>query len=228
MRIYEQLWSEAVTAFELGKPKVDPYLPGKTNDRRRGVSLIFRLPASVQAGIKRFTDQLAGDVSGQYIYQPEELHVTLVTMISATELWRQEIGDVKAFRGILSEVLSHHPPFKLEFRGVTAAPNAVLIQGFPMDDTLEKIRGELRRVFVERGFPNRLDRRYPNSAAHVTVVRFCKTDADWKRLLARLTASRQTPFGEMLVDELELTWGDWYASADRLRVLQAFPLRPAA
>lgn len=228
MRIYEQLWSEAVTAFELGRPQVDLHLPGKTNDRRRGVSLIFRLPAAVQARIQSFLDPLARDFSGQYFYQQEELHVTVVTLISATELWRQEIGDVKAFRGILKEVLSRHHSFKLEFRGVTAAPNAVLIQGFPGDDTLEKIRNELRHVFGQRGFANRLDRRYPNSAAHVTAVRFCKTDADWNRLLAILKANRQTHFGEMEVEGLQLVWGDWYASANSLRILEEFPLpKPA-
>jgi 2'-5' RNA ligase len=228
MRIYEQLWGEAVTAFELGRPQVDLHLPGKTNDRRRGVSLIFRLPAEVQTRIQSFLDSLARDLPGQYFYQQEELHVTVVTLISATELWRQEIGDVKAFRGILNEVLSHHPPFQLEFRGVTAAPNAVLIQGFPRDDTLEKIRSELRRIFAQRGFANRLDRRYPNSAAHVTAVRFCKADADWKRLLAILQANRQTPFGEMSVETLQLVWGDWYASANNLRILEEFPLpKPA-
>ena len=224
MRIYEQLWIEAMAAFELGKPQLDPHLPDKANDLRRGLSLSFWLPPSIQARIKNFLDQLAADFPGQYFYQPEELHVTIVTLISATELWQQEFGDVDSFRAILREVLSRHPPFQVEFRGVTAAPNAVLIQGFTVDDTLENIRRELRRTFVERGFPNRLDRRYPNSAAHVTAMRFCKPDADWRRLMTVLKANRETHFGTMHIEELQLLWGDWYASADRVRVLEKFRL----
>ena len=213
-----------MTAFELGQPRVDPHLLDKTNDRRRGVSLNFQLSAPVRASIKQLLDQLAQDFPGQYFYQPEELHVTIVTLISATESWQQEFGDIDAFQSILREVLSHHPPFKVEFCGVTAATNAVLIQGFPIGDTLEKIRTELRRTFVERGFPNRLDRRYPNSAAHVTGMRFCKTDSDWSRLAAILKTHRQTCFGEMQVETLQLTLSDWYLSTDTTRVLEEFHL----
>jgi 2'-5' RNA ligase len=224
MHIYEQLWGEAMTAFELGQPRVDLHLLDKTNDRRRGVSLNFQLPAPVQASIKQLLDQLARDFPGQYFYQPEELHVTIVTLISATESWQREFGDVDAFQSILREVLSHHHPFKVEFRGVTAATNAVMIQGFPIGDTLEKIRSELRHTFVERGFPNRLDRRYPNSAAHVTGIRFRNTDSDWKRLATLLKVHRQTYFGEMQVETLQLTLADWYLSTDTTRVLEEFHL----
>jgi len=214
-----------MAAFELGKPQLDYHLLNKANDLRRGVSLSFWLPASIQARIKNFLDQLAADFPGQYFYQPEELHVTVVTLVSATEHWQQEFGDVGSFRAILGEVLARHPPFQVEFRGVTAAPNAVLIQGFPIGNTLENIRADLRRTFVERGFPNRLDRRYPNSAAHVTAMRFCKPDSDWKRLAAVLKASRQIHFGTMQVEELQLLLSDWYASANRVRLLEEFPLQ---
>ena len=66
MQIYEQLWREAMTAFELGQPQVDPHLLDKANDRRRGVSLSFWLPPVIQARIKEFLDQLAADFPGQY------------------------------------------------------------------------------------------------------------------------------------------------------------------
>lgn len=224
MRIYEELWSEAVTALELGRPKIDVHLTDKRNDRRRGVSLIIRLPPPVQERIKQFLDELALNFPGQYFYQAEELHVTVVTLISATEQWEEEFRDVGAFRGMVEEVLSHHPPFKLEFRGVTAAPNAVMIQGFTTDNTLENIRAELRRVFVERGFPNRLDRRYPNKAAHVTAMRFCEANSDWNHLINVLKARRQTDFGDMQVETLQLILGDWYASTGTVRILGEYRL----
>jgi 2'-5' RNA ligase len=228
MQIYEQLWNEAVAAFEHGEPRIDPHLPDKTQDRRRGVSLAFWLPASVRARIKLYLDPLAAEFPGQYFYQPEEMHVTVLTLISTTECWRQEIRDVPAFRGLLREILSRHHSFKLAFRGVTAAPNAVLIQGFPLDDGLGKIREAIRRGFAQRGFADRLDRRYPNRAAHVTAMRFCKSDADWKRLAARLKENRRTHFGQMEVDALRLVWGDWYASAGTGRVLEEYRLPGAS
>jgi len=160
-QIYEQLWRDALPAFARGEPRLDAHLPDKSTDRRRGVSLAIGLPASVQARIKSFLDQLAGDFSGQYLYQPEELHVTVLSLISATEFWRKEMSDLAAFREILRENLRGQRSFKLEFRGVTAAPNAVLIQGFPLGDGLARIREAVRRGFAKRGFAGRLDRRYP-------------------------------------------------------------------
>lgn len=213
-----------MAAFEQGRPQIDAHLADKTRDRRRGVSLIFRVPAAVQAGITILLEQLEVDFPGQYFYEPEELHVTVVTLISATELWRREMGDVKAFRGIVRDVLRQHHSFEVEFRGVTAAPNAVLIQGFPKDGTLENIRAGLRHTFAERGFANRLDRRYANSAAHVTAMRFRQPDADWKRLATVLAMNRQRPFGAMRVAALQLLWSDWYASANTERVLEEFRL----
>jgi 2'-5' RNA ligase len=136
--------------------------------------------------------------------------------------------DVAAFRAILREVLSRHHSFEVEFRGVTAAPSAVMIQGFPRDGGLEGIRDDLRRAFAQRGFANRLDRRYRSATAHITAMRFAQPEADWQRLLTVLRANRQTPFGMMAVDQLQLVWGDWYGTIGNLRVLEEFPLAKRA
>lgn len=223
--IYEQLWREALPAFERGEPRLDPYLPDKSRDRRRGVSLAFWLSPSVQTQVTRFLDALKRNFPGQYFYRPEELHVTVLTFISTSELWRKEIGDLAEFRGILREILPLHRPFKVEFRGVTAAPNAVMLQGFPLDDGLEKIRADIRVACAQHGFVGRLDRRYPNRAAHVTAMRFCRPQADWQPLATLVQENRQTLFDEMPVDTLRLTWGDWYASAETVRVLEEYHLQ---
>ena len=227
MRIYEDLWSEAVAAFDQGQPRVDPHLLDLPNDHRRGVSLVFRPPPAVQARVADFLHALAAEFPNQYFYQPRELHVTVLTYVPATELWRREMGEVRAFRALTAEVAGRHRPFPVAFRGVTAAPNAVMIQGFPLDGGLDDLRAELRRVFVERGFPGRLDRRYPNRAAHVTAMRFARSEADWQRLKAIVAANRQTDFGRMRVDTLELLWSDWYASAASARTFQKFSLPEA-
>ena len=226
--IYEQLWREAQPAFARGEPRLDSHLLDKAGDRRRGVSLAFRLSPAVRSQIKLFLDRLAADFPGQYFYQPDELHVTVLTFISTTDSWRREIRDLAPFRALLREIVRRHPPFKMEFRGVTAAPNAVVIQGFPLDDGLESIRAEIREGTARLGFAGRLDRRYPNRAAHVTAMRFRQPGGDWKKLAAIVQANRQTFFGETHVETLPLIWGDWYASADTTRILEEFPLDLAA
>jgi 2'-5' RNA ligase len=228
MQIYEQLWREAVAAFERGEPLLDPHLPGKTNDWRRGVTLALRPSAAVLARAKAFSDRLAADFPGQYVYQLEELHVTVLAIISGSALWRQEFRQLATYRAIVREVLRRHHSFKLDFRGITASPGAVMIQGFPLDEGLANLRADLRHSFVRAGFGRALDRRYAISAAHITTMRFCQAQADWPRLAAWLQEFRTTDFGEMDVPTLQLIWGDWYASAKTMRILEAYPLPVAA
>jgi len=227
MGIYDQLWAEAEAAFAGAGPRVDTHLADRAGDQRRGVSLIFCPPPAVQASIKDFLDPLAEAFPGQHFYAPAEFHVTVLTPISGTDRWRREMRELRVFREILRAALRGRPAFGVEFRGVTAAPNAVMVQGFPRDGALERIRDGLRRAFAERGLGDRLDRRYRNAAAHITVMRFGRAGLDGRRLLTRLAANRAREFGSMQVDTLQLVWSDWYASAKALRVLEEFPLAAA-
>ncbi|HEX9046891.1 MAG TPA: 2'-5' RNA ligase family protein [Verrucomicrobiae bacterium] len=196
-----------------------------TKDHRRGVSLAFWLTPDIQARMMPFVEALKKDFPGQHFYLSSELHVTLLTFISASEQWRKEIGDVARFRAIVRDVLAQYSAFKVVFRGVTAAPNAVMFQGFPVDPVLESIRADIRDACNREGFAGRLDRRYPNRAAHVTAMRFCRPQANWPRLAEVVAANRDTFFGEMAVDALQVTWGNWYASAGTVRLLAEFQLQ---
>jgi 2'-5' RNA ligase len=226
--IYQQLWIEATDAFERGHPLIDPNLSGRAKDLRRGVTLAFRPSPTVQAKVKSFLDRLATVAPGQHLYRPEELHVTVLAIISGTEFWRKEMRQLADGRAVINVVLQHCHPFRVRFRGVTASPGTVMIQGFPAGDALEKIRNELRTAFAQNGLEGQLDRRYKITAAHMTVMRFCRVDADWKRLVAWLEENRDTDFGEMAVNRIQLVWGDWCASADVVRTLQEFRLRETA
>lgn len=224
MTTYETLWHDALAAFARGEPQIDPHLADKKNDLRRGVTIALRPSPSVCGQVKVFLDQLAGVCPGQYFYRPEELHVTVLSIISGTEFWRRQIRHLTVCRAIIGDVLRHQHPFKIRFQGVTASPGSVMIQGFLMDDGLEKIRSELREAFALKGLAGQLDRRYKISTAHITAMRFRKPDTDWKRLTALLQENRQTNFGETEAGRLQLIWGDWYASADKVRTLQEYRL----
>jgi 2'-5' RNA ligase len=224
--IYQQLWTEAVSAFERGAPQIDPVLSGCTNDLRRGVTLAFRPAPAELIRVKKFIAQLALVAPEQYFYHPEELHVTVLSIISGTELWRREIRQLAACRAVINEVLSRHRSFQVCFRGVTASPGAVMIQGFPAGDDLEQLRDELREAFAQNGLGDRLDRRYKITSAHMTVMRFRRPAGDWKPLMKMLAENRHTDFGGTQVNRIQLLWGDWYASANVARTLQEYSLKP--
>jgi 2'-5' RNA ligase len=224
LEIYQQLWAEALATFERGAPQIDPNLSDPANDLRRGVTLAFRPSAIVRTKVENFLGHLAEIAPGQYLYRPEELHITVLSIISGTEFWRKEISTLAACRPIITEVLSRQNSFRVSFRGVTASPSAVMIQGFPVGDGLEKLREELRAAFERNGLGGQLDRRYKITFAHMTVMRFRREDADWKRLKKFLAENRDTDFGEMEVNRIQLIWGDWYASANIARTLQEYTL----
>ena len=222
MQIYEQLWNEAVSAFERGEPQVDPHLASKTKDLRRGVTLVFRPSTPVRDAIAGFIAQLTSVCPEQYFYRPEELHVTVLAVVSGTELWQREMGRVEECRRIIGEALKKHRPFSMNFRGVSAVPVGAIIQGFPLDNGLRSIRDGIRDAFAENGLGDMLDQRYKISGAHMTIMRFCKPQKDLKDLVAFLKQNRQTPFGECEISNLQFYLADWYSSTDTVQMLQEY------
>ena len=103
-----------------------------------------------------------------------------------------------------------------------------MIQGFPADDGLSRLRDELRDAFRKEGLGENLDRRYKTVTAHLTVMRFAEPEADWKRLYDFLETHRETDFGGTRFQTLQLIWSNWYASAGVARVLQEYPLKESA
>ena len=223
-KIYDQLWSKTSAALESGGLQVDPLLREKGGDPRRGATLVARPNADVRKRVEKFLREAAVICPGQHFYQPTELHVTVLSVIPGSESWRGEIHRLPGCRTVLDEVLKKCRAFSLKFRGVTASPEAVLVQGFPQDDTLARLRDGLRSALRDRGMGENLDRRYKITAAHLTVMRFSSPKADWKRLLDFLQAHRETDFGETRFSSLQLIWNDWCASAGVTRTLQEYAL----
>ncbi len=224
-QIYDQLGREATAAWARGEPHLDAHLLDQAADLRRGVSLAFWPTPVITERLQAFLGQLAAICPDQYFYRPEEFHVTALTIISGTPAWRPDIRHLPTYRALIRVVLQRLPAFKIRFRGVTASPGSVMIQGFPADETLARLRDDLRAAFAQAGFGHLLDRRYKIRTTHMTIARFCRPGTDWPRLTAWLAAHRQTDFGEMEVNCLRLVWGDWYATADRQRTLQEYYLK---
>jgi 2'-5' RNA ligase len=224
LEIYDQLWRDAAAAFERGEPKMNDYLPDKAKDPRRGVTLVFRPSAVVLDEVVEFLGRLEAVCPGQYFYRHEEMHITVISVVSGTALWQKEMERFEKCGHIIGDVLKGQHSFKVNFRGVTAARDGVMIQGFPMDDGLAAIREALREAFARGGFGDMLDRRYRATTAHISSMRFCRAGADTKRLLAFLKESRELDFGVCDVDRLELIWSDWFASAETVKVLEEYRL----
>lgn len=228
LETYDRLWREAVAALAQGKPDIDPYLCDKSGDPRRGVTLVARPSQSVRDRARDYLERLALVCPGQYFYRPEELHVTVLSVISGSQSWRREIRQLASYRAIIGAVLRRRRSFRIRFRGITASPGCVMIQGFPVGDGLAGIRNALRTAFARAGFAGVLDRRYRIHTAHITAMRFRQPGVDAGGLLALLEEGRQMDFGDTHVTHLELIWGDWYASSNIVRTLREYRLKHSA
>ena len=221
---YEKLWNEAVSAFEDGKPRIDPFILNKSIDLRRGVTLVYRPSVSVRNALTEYIKRLKEICPEQHFYRPEELHLTVLAIFSGTEHWQKEMERVPKCAQILQELLKKHHPFKVRFRGVTASPDSVMVLAQSLDGSLEAIRDAIREAFAGNGLGDMLDRRYKALGAHVTMMRFSRACLNSKRLLEFLKKTRETDFGESEVSTLELNWADWYASAETVRVMEKYQL----
>ena len=224
-KIYEQLWNKTAAALKTGGLRVDPLLREKNRDPRRGATLVARPDAGVRNRVKTFLREAAAICPGQHVYQPAELHMTVLAVIPGSESWRKYVHRLPVCWTVLDKVLKNCRAFSVKFRGVTVSPEAVLVQGFPQDDDLARLRDGLRSAMRERGVGENLDRRYKIAAAHLTVMRFSNPKADWNRLLDFLQAHRETDFGETRFRSLQLIWSDWCASAKTVRMLGEYALR---
>lgn len=223
--IYEQLWVKTGPLLRAGQLRIDPCLRDRTDDNRRCVTLVARPNAKVSHKVENFLRNAASICPRQHFYQPQELHLTVMAIISGSEFWRDQMDRLPVGRAILDGVLKDCGAFRVAFRGATISPDAVMIQGFPADAGLSQLRDELRAAFRRHGLGGNLDRRYKTTTAHLTVMRFSEPEADWERLHDFLQAHRETDFGETRVQSLQLLWGDWYASADVVRVLREYRLK---
>lgn len=224
--VYERLWTDASAALDAGAPELDARLPGKRGDARRGVTLVFRPSLEVQSKVSERLADFDAACPQQYLYHPNELHVTVLTLITMTTDWERQMGAVDAFRSVVSQSLAGLPKFRIRFQGVTASRGVVMIQGFPLGDGLLNIRESVRRGFAANGLRGMLDGRYKVTAAHISALRFCtpRPVGDWQSLRALLARSRDAFFGEMEVNAVSVIFGDWYASAEHVRTLATHPL----
>ncbi|MBC8095770.1 MAG: 2'-5' RNA ligase family protein, partial [Akkermansiaceae bacterium] len=177
-----------------------------------------------QNRIVNFLDALRAVEPDQYFYQPTALHVTVLSLFTASEQHERfsaAAGDCKA---AIEAALADAPAFAIEFRGITTSPGAILIQGFPAGATLKNIRARLRSELLDRGLSKGVDSRYRVITAHITVMRFRKRPSDSQRLMTTLESYRQESFGVSQIRELSLVQNDWYLTPETVTTLSRYPL----
>ena len=220
---YDSLYRTAVHEINNERLVVDSMLDSES-DERRGITLLIRPDDEVKEEISRFLSVLEDVEPDQYYYPESDFHITVMSLISCYDGFSYDQIDLSRYAEIVKESIADVGVLGFDFKGITASPSCVMIQGFPTGTGLNILRDRLRENFRNSDLEQSLDKRYKLQTAHSTVVRFRKPLVNKRRFLKVLEAYRDCNFGTFRADALELVYNDWYQKAKLVEKLHTFSL----
>lgn len=220
---YAKLYHETRPKLKAEQYELDPLIDSAT-DSRFGITLLLRPSDSVKKAIQGFLQQLHTIDPQQYYYPASDLHITVMAIISCYEGFALEQIVVEDYVTLVQKSLEGLQPFEINFKGLTASPSCILLQGFWKDNTLNQIRENLRQEFKSSSLQQSIDKRYTIQTAHSTIVRLRKPLQHKDQWLECVEAYRDFDFGTFRVNELELVCNDWYHRKEKVQTLQRFVL----
>lgn len=221
---YSDLYKSSKEIIESGLYETDKMIDDP-NDRRFGITLLLRPPEEVRNNISNFLMEMKNIDPNQYYYPQSDMHITVLSIISCHNGFDLSQIDIQEYSSILRDTISPFSCFNIKFEGVTASPSCFMIQGFPEDDALNRLRKDLKRVFSTSTLHTSIDKRYKLKAAHSTVIRF-KTDLEnVEEYLEKAEQYKSWDFGTFEVSSLELVFTDWYQSEKNSKRLMSFKLK---
>jgi 2'-5' RNA ligase len=224
-RIYDGMWSAAGKKIRAGKVEIDPVLAARVRDRRRGLALMVRPSPDTRRRVMKFLRELRRLESDQHYYASSDLHLTILSPFTTTLHHKPFFVRLKKYVAAVDAAMRRARPMRIEFRGVTASPGAILIQGFFTDGALNELRDDLRRELRARGLTVGLDARYRLETAHLTVARFRAPLRNPKKFAAALARACGRSFGSTTIRSPALVKTDWYMSHQTVETVKRYRLR---
>ena len=220
---YDGLYKEAIQKIRTDDYQTDDLIDA-CDDDRRGITLVIRPQLQVRNNIQNFLADLKAIEPGQYYYPNSDIHITLMSVISCYNGFDLSQISIPEYVEIIKKSLIHGKPVSIEFKGITASPSCIMVQGFMSNDILNDIRDQLRINFRNSGLQQTIDQRYSIQTAHATVIRFRKQFRRKENFLKALEKYRNFDFGQFNVNNIELVHNDWYQRKDNLKRIYKFSL----
>ena len=168
---YNQLYKKSSKAILTEQYKLDPQI-NNPSDSRFGLTLLIRPSETIKANIQLFLEEIKAIEPNQYYYPDSDIHITIMGIISCYEGFTLDQINIPEYIDLIEQSLVELDQIEIEFRGLTASPSAIMIQGFPTDESLNIFRNKLRESFKNSALEQSIDSRYTIAAAHSTVMRF--------------------------------------------------------
>lgn len=197
---------------------VDQYLNGKKDDRA-GLSLIAHPAPGVVGHMQSFLRELQRIDPNQYYYKSEQVHITVLSIISCVAGFSLDGIDVVDYYKIIADALTHEPAFEINFEGIAITPVALISKAKGDLGPLDRIREKVRSAFKSSGLRHSIDSRYILTGAHLTLARFKSQPVNSTAFLSLIDQYRSVDFGKSIIDRMELVLNDWYHTENRSQVL---------
>jgi len=220
---YDGLYNDAIQKIRTDDYQTDDLIDA-CDDDRRGITLVIRPQLQVRNNIQNFLADLKAIEPGQYYYPNSDIHITLMSVISCYNGFDLSQISIPEYVEVIRKSLIHGKPVSIEFKGITASPSCIMVQGFMSNDILNDIRDQLRINFRNSGLQQTIDQRYSIKTAHATVIRFRKQFRRKENFLKALENYRNFDFGQFSVNNIELVYNDWYQRKDNLKKIYKFSL----
>lgn len=220
---YDQLYAASAAKIAAGNYETD-HLIDAQNDYRFGITLVIRPDKTTKAKIQQFLSEVKAIEPDQYYYQNSDLHITVMSIISCYEGFNLDQINIRDYVVLIEKIIEKYKSFKIQFKGLTASPSCILLQGF-LTDSLNEIRDNLRLAFKNSNLQQSIDERYTIQTAHSTVIRFKTTLKNETALLNLMEKYRNFDFGTFDVIKIELVYNDWYQRQQFVQQLHEFELK---
>lgn len=226
-RIYDKMWGNFEQIIKAGQYQTDALIDSPS-DSRRGITTLSYLhnSRSLLSEVSNFLNKVSYLEPEQYYPPISDLHLTVLTIITCFEHFHLSESEGQDYAEIFKEAVNGVGAFEIQFKGVTASPSCILLQGFMPDELLSDLREKLRAAFGQSNLHTTRDSRYKIATAHSTVVRFKQPLRDPDGLFEFLKGYREFDFGSHTVDKVGLVFNDWYLKQENTKPLAEAPLVP--
>lgn len=218
--IYNKLYELSQILLLKNNPVIDTFYTRGIKDNRRGISLIYKPSQHVCGSVQEIQGHLTESEPQLYIYPSESLHVTISSVINASEDYQEDISRNERISDIITNVLDGYHPIPIHFRGIIASSDCILVKGYFSQNTIDKLRTELGIAFSEHEI--NVNERYINVTAHITIARFISPSDGYTKLLHSIKEWADYDIGLDLASDFELVECDWYHSPNNTSLIRKY------
>lgn len=219
------VWQEHSQTWETQKIEPTQIVPATSTTTPICLSLIARVTkqSMVNQAILSIRNQLEQLAKRQYTYPTDSLHISLQGLTYHSDPVDYPAGRIDRLTKLTSDVLKDETVISFQLKGLSVIGNQIFCQVFPTEHRWE----DWRKALVDKALA--VDEQpitYPNKAPiHLNLARITTVDkASIADLFSFVKANRNTDFGELKVDCIELVLTDFYVREQTTRSLVSFHL----